>query len=364
MPTRVLLLDRPAIVRGARFPAAPEDPFHLRRNRPAPRVGPSAAGPDHFEPDAEVRIRPRCRDPSLSSSSAAQTAASTRFVPRRPRRDQHAESRGKPETGHGPSLVGHPVIADQPEHRQDLRRLAPGGGGGRVEPRQLLRRPRPPEGAFEDEPREIGSQDLGIRPRREGLRFAPEPHAEARAQSARAAASLVRAGGAHPLGHQAVETRARVKPGDPRPAAVRDGPDAGHREARFRNGGGKDHAPPGERPWAERPSAGRITLCWSSRRMVPCSGRTSARPASTPPSRAAARRISPRPEGTQGCRRRSHRRAAPRRRQSLLPTCSPGRRPVAGGHGMQCARAVERGAGSPARHEEGRQPARCPALPT
>ncbi len=85
-------------------------------------------------------------------------------------------------------------IVDRLESPQQVARLGKVRGGRRVQPAQAGGVAGAPAAKFECEGSEIGVQNLGRRLRREGgvRTFGPEPVAMARAQSAGAAAALIR----------------------------------------------------------------------------------------------------------------------------------------------------------------------------
>ena len=76
----------------------------------------------------------------------------------------------------------------------------------------------------------------------EAFRFRPEPDAESRAQAPCPASTLLGRRFTHPFRHESVEARGPVESGKACVAVVSHRGDAGHREARLRNGGGEDHA--------------------------------------------------------------------------------------------------------------------------
>src|SRR6476619_3057539 len=130
------------------------------------------------------------------------------------------------ESCDGTTMFGNaPGVIDGFQLAQELARLAERGRRRRIEPAQLERVADTRDGQLESERREIGLENFGRGPRHQLslLDLGPQAIADARRESAGAAAALFSGSAIHPHRLQSRHSRARREARDAGEAAVDDG---------------------------------------------------------------------------------------------------------------------------------------------
>lgn len=162
--------------------------------------------------------------------------------------DQHVrQTRRQGELHHPLAFAGQETAGiERAEARQQCDRLRPGSLGRRIEKPQGSRIRHAPGGKVEREARQIRFQDRRpvVGSKGGGLRFVPEPIAQARLHAPGASTALVGGGTRHAGRFQTGQPGCGLIDGNPRQTAVDDDAHALDGERRLRDGGGEHHLAP------------------------------------------------------------------------------------------------------------------------